>query len=156
MNLDETDKKILATIQTGIPIVPNPFFVLGEDLGLSEEDVIRRLKKLKWDGALRRIGATLNKSELGKEGTLVAMKVPDAKIDSVAEIINPYEEVTHNYVRSSDDGKVDFNLWFTIIGAKERILEVIEGIKGKIDEDYPLLNLPANVTFKIGVKFDIR
>ena len=156
MNLDETDKKILATIQTGIPIVPNPFFVLGEDLGLSEEDVIRRLKKLKWDGALRRIGATLNKSELGKEGTLVAMKVPDAKIDSVAEVINSYEEVTHNYVRSSVDGKVDFNLWFTITGTKERILEVIEEIKGKIDEDYPLLNLPANVTFKIGVKFDIR
>ena len=156
MDLDETDKKILATIQTGIPLVPNPYFAIGEDLGLSEEDVIRRLKKLKWDGALRRIGATINKNEIGKEGTLVTMKVPDSDIDSVAEIINSYDEVTHNYVRTSEDGKVDYNLWFTITGTKERILEVIEEIKDKTGDGYPLLNLPANITFKIGVKFDIR
>ncbi|MDY6932119.1 MAG: Lrp/AsnC family transcriptional regulator, partial [Halobacteriota archaeon] len=77
-------------------------------------------------------------------------------IDSVADIINSYDEVTHNYIRSSEDGKVDFNLWFTITGTKERILEVIEEIKDKTGDGYPLLNLPANITFKIGVKFDIR
>ena len=154
MNLNKTDKKILNAIQTSIPLVKNPFFEIGEKIGISEDDVIKRLKRLKEIGALRRIGATLNKEELGKEGTLVTMKVPDEKIDTIAEIINAYDEVTHNYIRSSEDGKVDYNLWFTITGTKERIEQIIEEISKKAD--YPLLNLPANITFKIGVKFDIR
>ena len=154
MNLDKTDKKILNIIQTGIPLVTNPFLLLGDEIGISEDEVIKRLKKLKTAGALRRLGATLNKSELGREGTLVAMKVPKDKIDEVANIINAYDEITHNYVRSSDDGKVDYNLWFTITGLKERIEEIIKEISKKAD--YPFLNLPADITFKIGVKFDIR
>ena len=154
MNLDKTDKKILNIIQTGIPLFTNPFLKIGDRIGISEDEVIERLKKLKAVGALRRIGATLNKEELGKEGTLVTMKVPEDKIDSVAEIINAYDEVTHNYIRSSENGKIDYNIWFTITGTKERIEQIIGEIGKKAD--YPMLNLPANITFKIGVKFEIR
>lgn len=154
MDLDKEDKKILNIIQKGIPLVTNPFLELGDETGISEDELIERLKRLKSLGALRRIGVTINKSELGREGTLVAMKVPEDMIDEVANIINAYEEVTHNYVRSSEDLIVDYNLWFTITGTKERIERIIEEISKKAD--YPLLNLPADITFKIGVKFDIR
>ncbi|MDY6964904.1 MAG: AsnC family transcriptional regulator [Halobacteriota archaeon] len=154
MNLDERDKKILNTIQTGIPLVTNPFLALGDEIGISEDEIIKRLKRLKDEGALRRVGVTINKEEVGKEGTLIAMKVPEEEIDSVAEIINAYDEVTHNYVRSSDDGKIDYNLWFTITGTKDRIEQIADEVGKKAK--YPLLNLPADITFKIGVKFDIR
>ena len=154
MDLNKEDKKILNIIQKNIPLVTNPFLELGDEIGISEDELIERLERLKSQGALRRIGVTINKNELGREGTLVAMKVPEEKIDAVANIINAYEEVTHNYVRSSEDLIVDYNIWFTITGTKERIKKIIEEISKKAD--YPLLNLPADITFKIGVKFDIR
>jgi DNA-binding Lrp family transcriptional regulator len=52
---------------------------------------------------------------LGYTSELVAMKVPRERLDEVAQLVNEYEGVTHNYER---DG--EYNLWFTIT-AKTRV-----------------------------------
>ncbi|MGA9097787.1 MAG: Lrp/AsnC family transcriptional regulator, partial [Methanotrichaceae archaeon] len=88
--------------------------------------------------------------KLGYSGVLVALKVPEEKAYEVAEIVNEYEEVSHNYLRPNETG---YNLWFTISAKEQRILEALGEIKSKTG--LKQLVLPTVRIFKIGVKFDI-
>ncbi|VVB56261.1 putative HTH-type transcriptional regulator [uncultured archaeon] len=150
ISLDDVDKKILNAIQIDFPLVHKPFEELGKNLGLEEEDVIRRIQRLQKEGAIRRIGPIISTKKSGGMGTLVAMKVQPEKVDEVAAIINEYEEVSHNYLRPAN-----FNVWFTVSAqSEERLNEILEELKEKTGCE--LRNLPTKRLFKIGVKFNIK
>ena len=116
--LDRIDKVILNRIQSNFPVEKRPFKVLADEFGLSESEVIDRVKKLKKNGIIRRIGANFVPEKLGFVSTLCTAYVPDDKIDFFASFINRYSGITHNYLR---DNK--FNIWFTFIAESEEIIE---------------------------------
>ena len=148
--LDEVDKKILNAVQLDFPIVHKPFKQLGDMLGLNEKEVISRIRRLQNEGAIRRIGPIISTKNTGGVSTLVAMKVPDDRVDDVAEIINRYDEVSHNYLRPAN-----YNIWFTLSAeSEERMNEILNEIGEKTGCD--VMNLPTMRLFKIGVKFDIK
>ncbi|MEK7274974.1 MAG: Lrp/AsnC family transcriptional regulator, partial [Candidatus Desantisbacteria bacterium] len=68
----------------------------------------------------------------------------------VADIVNAYTEVTHNYQRDED-----YNLWFTIAAkSPEEIQKIIEEIREKTGIKR-IINLPSTKTFKIRVRFEV-
>jgi len=148
--MNKTDKNILNEIQSDFPITPRPFLELGRRLGLSENQVIEAIKRLRDEGIIRRIGGNFHSSKLNFASTLCAAKVPQEKIDDFVEIVNSYPGVTHNYLRNND-----YNIWFTFIaqdmGDIERALKEISEVTG-----VPAIrNLPAVRTFKIKVDFEV-
>ncbi|WMW24412.1 AsnC family transcriptional regulator [Methanolobus sediminis] len=148
--LDDTDKKILNTIQFDFPLETEPYKKLGEELGISEDEVIERLDRLHNEGAVRKIGPIINRKGVGGTSTLVAVSVPEEKVDEVAEYINAYHEVSHNYHRPEK-----FNVWFTISAVnRERIDTILEELQEKTGLDF--VDLPTKKLFKIGVKFNIK
>ncbi len=148
--MDEVDLKLLALVQDGFPISPRPFQELGDALGLKEDEVISRLDELQKEGLVRRIGPILDLRRLGRSGILAALAVPLDEADGVADMVNPYPEVSHNYLRPNDSG---YNLWFTVSGTEERIQDILQEIQAKTGRK--MLVLPTLRIFKIGVKFDI-
>jgi DNA-binding Lrp family transcriptional regulator len=148
--MDEADLKLLALVQDGFPISSRPFRELGEALGLEEEEVISRLDELQKEGLVRRIGPILDLRRLGRSGILAALAVPIDEADGAADMVNPYPEVSHNYLRPNDSG---YNLWFTVSGTEERIQDILQEIRVKTGRE--MLVLPTLRIFKIGVKFDI-
>jgi DNA-binding Lrp family transcriptional regulator len=150
MSMDETDRAILNRIQSDFPIASRPFLIIGQELQLDEDEVIRRVKALKKEGVIRRIGANFVPGRLGYVSTLCAAKVPEDKIDMFSETVNRYPGVTHNYRRDHE-----FNIWFTFIAkSKEHIetyLSEIAAETGVTD----ILNLPATKVFKIKAQFDV-
>ncbi len=147
--MDQIDKKILNIIQTGFPVEAEPFKVLGEQVGISEDDVLERIKKLKETGIIRRIGAVFDTRRLGFVSTLCAARVPEEKLKEFVEIVNSYPGVTHNYRRSHE-----YNVWFTCIAStEEKIKKTLMEISEKTDIT-DMLNMPAKRKFKINVSFD--
>jgi len=63
--MDSIDKKILNIIQTKFPIIQKPYEAIGQEVGVSEKDVITRIGNLKKEGIIRRIGATFDPEEVG-------------------------------------------------------------------------------------------
>lgn len=158
MNLTDFDKALLNIIQTDLPIASQPFDVIAQKLGATEETVLKRLQDLKAAGFIRKIGAFFNSEELGYIGTLVAVKVKSDYICQVAEKINTYDGVTHNYERyvmGENNLKDQYNLWFTLIVDSEtvrmKILDEIRALPG-VEE---LVNLPAIEKYKVSVRFSL-
>lgn len=147
--MDELDKKILVGIQFSFPIATKPYWNIADRLGITEEEVISRIKRLKVEGKVRRIGAVFDSRRLGYSSTLVAAKVPSERLEEVARIISGYPEVTHNYQREDE-----LNLWFTLTASsKERIESIIQELKRRtgIKE---MFDLPAINMFKIRAVFN--
>ncbi len=150
MELTAFDKALLNLLQGSLPIGKRPFAKMAEELGTDEERVISRLRLLKDEGCLRRIGTFFDSSRLGYGGTLVALRVAEGKVASVAEAVNRYPGVTHNYER---EGK--FNLWFTLLTpnleTEKEILSEVEALPGV----ECLLNLKTTKKYKINVQFQL-
>ncbi len=149
--MDDVDRKILNIIQTGLPVTPRPFGELAAQVGVTDEEVVDRIRRLKAEGIIRRLGATFDSSKLGYVSTLCAMKAPLECIEAVAEIVNSYDNVTHNYLR--DDPRL--NVWFTVIAeSHERIDEILDEIRAK-SGIARILSLPAVRLFKVRVAFEL-
>jgi DNA-binding Lrp family transcriptional regulator len=148
MELDATDKRIVNSIQSDFPIDKEPYGRIAEGLGLTEEDVLARVRALKSAGIIRRIGGNFAPDKLGYVSTLCAARVPAEKLDAFAATVNAYPGVTHNYVRDAD-----FNVWFTFIAASmDKIEESLAEIRRRTGVA-DILSLPATRVFKIKAEF---
>ena len=148
--IDDMDRAILNLIQSDFPITPRPYLAIAERLGFSENDVIKRLGRLKKKGIIRRIGGNFVPEKLGFVSTLCAARVPKDKIESFAVSVNRYPGVTHNYQR---DNK--YNVWFTFIASSMK--EIEENLKNISQQTgiKEIINLPATKVFKIKAHFDL-
>jgi DNA-binding Lrp family transcriptional regulator len=149
-SIDDIDRAILNRIQSDFPITKRPYLSIAENLHLSEDQVIKRLKRLKKKGIIRRIGGNFAPEKLGFVSTLCAAKVSQDKIDSFAKAVNRYPGVTHNYRR---DNK--YNIWFTFIAqSMDEIKNNLENISQETSVK-EIINLPATKMYKIKAHFDL-
>lgn len=148
--LDSTDKKILDIIQTNFPLEPRPYKVIGEAVGISEEEALAKVVNLKKTGIIRRLGANFQSKKLGFRSTLCAAKVPAEKMDLFIREVNSKKGVTHNYLRDHA-----YNVWFTLIGPSwDSMCATLADITEKTGIE--ILNLPATKLFKIRVDFSMQ
>jgi len=116
--LTELDQKIIASIQGDIRITERPYLEIAEALGISEEILLERLKKLCDEGVIRRFGATLRHQKSGYEANaMVAWKVDEDRVDAVGEKVAAFSSVSHCYRRNPEDDW-PYNL-YTMIHAKD-------------------------------------
>ena len=108
--MDITDRELLNKIQGPFPMVDQPYLQLGEEIGISEQEVLERLTELKRTNVLRQISAIFDTRRLGFKTTLVAMAYEPDKLHGAATVINKHPGVSHNYAREGSY----YNLWFTL------------------------------------------
>ena len=147
-DLDEVDATLIDEYQSGFPVVERPFRALGAELGISEDDALARVRALREAGIFRRFGAVLNPPVVGSS-TLAAVSAPADRFEEVAEVINGYRQVNHNYRRDHE-----WNMWFVVTAAsrevRDRILTEIEERTG-----LAVLNLPMLTDYYIDLEFPV-
>jgi len=143
------EHRLLNDFQRDFPLEPRPFAVIGQALGLDEQDVIERLEELKASGSIGRVGAAVRPGTVGAS-TLAAIRVPDARLAEVAEIVTAFPEVNHNYEREHD-----VNLWFVVTAPDESALT---GVLDAISEATGLevMDLRLLTPFHIDLGFDLK
>ncbi|PKG32260.1 Lrp/AsnC family transcriptional regulator [Methanoregula sp.] len=149
--VDRTDLALLECLQDDLPLVPRPWQVIAEKLGITEDVLLERLRRLTEAGIVRGISPVLESRPLGlSAATLVAFQVPEDRIDEVAAVVSSCPEVSHNFRREDP-----INLWFTITAkdraAVDRVLKRILETSGVPETD--VLDLPTVRRVKIDVRF---
>jgi len=148
--MDAIDKKILNILQKEFPIEEQPFLIVADRCGISEDEVLVRIQKMKDEGIIRRIGAVFDGTKLGRASTLCAARVPEEKIDSFVQMVNANKGVTHNYRRNHE-----YNVWFTVIAATAgELTAFLTDLKEKSGVT-DILDMRAVKTFKIDASFDV-
>jgi DNA-binding Lrp family transcriptional regulator len=147
--MDEIDKKILNAMQKEFPAAGRPFAEVGKLVGMDEEGVIERVKKLKSDGYIRRIGPILERKKLKYVSALCGVHMDEDKLMEFVDEINKHSGVTHNYER---DG--DLNVWFTIAA---KTGNEIEDFLSDMEDKYiiKIYRFPEKKVFKIKTYFPV-
>jgi len=148
--MDAIDKKILNIIQKDFPVAEEPFKAVAAKAGISEYEALKRIKDLKDEGIIRRIGAVFDSKKMGYASTLCAARVPKDKLIKFVAVVNSYPGVTHNYRR-----KHDYNVWFTFIAPdKETLKRSLDEIRDKTGIT-DIISMIAARTFKIDATFEL-
>ena len=148
--MDKIDRRLLDLLQLHLPLTDRPYQGLADSLDLSEEEVLRRLRRLREEGILRQIGAIFDSSRLGYQSTLVAFEIDPPLLDLVAYRLNAHPGISHNYARDHR-----YNLWFTLTVPQSKDLRgETARLAGQV-EAQDFLFLPALAIFKIGVHLSL-
>ena len=98
--MDQTDLLLLKAAQDGLSLTDRPYQTWGEVLGISEEEVIDRLRALEREGVVRRFAATIGHRALGiVANAMIAWIVPAERVVATGELFAATDEVTHCYER---------------------------------------------------------
>lgn len=135
------DIKIIRKMQEDLPLVPEPYKLIAEELGINEEVLLVKIKEFCDKGVIRRFGATLNHRNIGfKANAMVVWIVPEIRIKKVSEIMIAFPQISHCYQRPT------FTNWpynvFTMIHGKTKeecertVKEISDSIK---INDYSIL-----------------
>ncbi len=98
--MDKTDVKLLKLVQDGIPITHSPFKGFAAELGISEQEIVDRLKNLQKAGKIRRFAASIGHRAIGiTANAMCVWNVPDEQIEKIGNMMAEFPEVTHCYER---------------------------------------------------------
>jgi siroheme decarboxylase len=151
--LDETDKRLLNLLQGSFPLAERPYAEVATLAELSEDETLRRTRRLLDERIIREVTPIFDTRVLGYTSMLVAARVDPEHPWRAAKIINSHPGVSHNYLRDHD-----FNLWFTIAtepGSKlgvDGTLDVLADLTGAES----VRQLPTLRLFKIRMDLEME
>ena len=118
--LSMLDRRLIAAIQDGLPLVERPFQAVGEAIGQSEDQVIAALRRLTVDGTIKRFGIVVRHRELGyRANAMVVWDAPDGWVAEAGRRLAELPFVTLCYRRPRRPPAWPYNL-FCMIHGRER------------------------------------
>ncbi len=117
------DRALIHAIQDGIPLTRRPFARIGLALGMNEDEVLRRIRRLEADGALKRFGVVVRHRALGfRANGMVVWDIPDERVDEVAGRLAEMDCVTLCYRRPRRPPHWRYNLFTMVHGRDESMV----------------------------------
>jgi DNA-binding Lrp family transcriptional regulator len=149
---DDADRELLNQLQAGLALVREPYAEVGSRIAMGEQEVLRRLARLKEGEIVRQLSAIFDTRALGYESSLVAARYPDDRLFEAARLVGGHPGVSHNYRRTHA-----FNLWYTLavepgsrLGLEPTMERLAEATRAESMRLLPTLKL-----YKINVQLDM-
>ena len=115
--IDDIDRSLIVATQGGLPLVARPYHAIAEQVGLSADEVMRRLKSMLETGVIRRIGAVPNHYAIGWTANgMTVWDVADEQVDALGVLIGGFDFVTHCYRRPRALPAWPYNLFAMVHG----------------------------------------
>lgn len=98
--MDKIDRQIITATQAGLPLVAEPYQMIAEQIGISCETLMQRLKAMQTCGVIRRIAAVPNHYKLGyQHNGMTVWDINDLYIDALGAQVGALDFVSHCYHR---------------------------------------------------------
>ena len=118
--MNALDEKIVRATQAGLPLVAEPYAEIAKEVGVSQEELLSRLKAMLADGRIRRIGAVPNHYALGYTANAMSVwDVADAEVDRLGATVGALSFVSHCYRRPRRLPDWPYNL-FAMVHGRDR------------------------------------
>ena len=116
--IDTIDRALIVATQGGLPLVPQPYHAIAEQLGIGADEVMRRLRAMLDAGIIRRIGAVPNHYAIGWTANgMTVWDVADEQVDQLGTLVGALPFVTHCYRRPRALPAWPYNLFAMVHGS---------------------------------------
>jgi len=96
----EEEKNYIRELQKDLEIVERPFLKSAQKLGITEEQLLEKVKQYENIGVMRRFAAILRHREVGFTANgMIVWKVPDERIEEVGAKLGAFPQISHCYQR---------------------------------------------------------
>lgn len=124
VRLDHVQTAIVAGLQSGLMLDPEPFAELGSRIGLNESSVIWQISDWQDQGVIKRFGIVVRHYELGyRENAMVVWDVPDDQVSSFGQLAAQQKGVTLCYRRPRQLPDWPFNLFCMFHGTDRKVTQ---------------------------------
>ena len=144
MKLDAIDRQIIQATQAGLPLIAEPYQAVADQLGLSADDVMQRMRRMQETGVIRRIAAVPNHYKLGYHyNGMTVWDVDDLHVENLGRRLAELPFVSHCYQRPRHLPDWPYNL-FAMIHARteqdaERLIAMIAELLGEDAHQHAVL-----------------
>ena len=163
VRVDDFDRRLLAAIEDGLPLLPRPYLAVATELETTEQAVIERLERLLQAGIIRRFGIVIRHRRLGfRANAMVVWNVADELVERAGKLLAREPGVTLCYERTRRPPRWPYNLFCMIHGRERqaveaRIAELATLLKRKLGQDIEHVPLFSRHCFKqTGARFSTQ
>lgn len=144
---DAVNRALLRAVENGLPLVTEPYALIGRQLGIAEDDVIERLRNLQEQGIIKRLGIVVRHRVLGyRANAMVVWDVADDEVAATGSCLGSVPFITLCYRRPRRLPDWPYNLFTMIHGRdREQVLARVEHLVhrcGMNDIDHQVLFSP--------------
>jgi DNA-binding Lrp family transcriptional regulator len=120
------DVPFVRALQQDLPLIPQPFVPMAEDLGLTEAELLAKARELEASGVMRRFSAVLRHRRVGyRANGMACWAVPEPHIEALGQLAAGFPEVSHCYLRPAHPPRWPYNLFAMIHGQTEDEVEAV-------------------------------
>jgi len=136
--LSAVDIKIVQELQKNLPLVSRPYQEIAARIGITEEELLDKIRFMKEEGYIRRVGAALRHREVGiAANAMIVLEVPDEECEEVGKVLAAFPEVTHCYQRPTKENWPYSVFAMIHFPTRQECEEMAEKISKEVGEHYP-------------------
>jgi len=145
MDVTRQERLLLAAMEDGLPLDPQPYARIADRMGVTEAAVIEMLGSLQARGVISRFGVVVRHHELGyRANAMTVWDVPDVAVSEIGRRIAAMDGVTLCYRRPRRLPEWPYNL-FAMVHGRDR--DAVEALVERISEDAGLADAPRAILF---------
>ena len=154
--MDETDRRIIAMTQSGLPLVRHPWHAVAEQLDMDVQELLTRMQRMQDNGIIRRIGVVPNHYKLGYVANGMSVwNVPEHKISELGNKVGALDFVSHCYQRPRFLPEWPYNLFAMVHGKTRddvhRQVQIIADLLGEDNRGHTVL-FSSKILKKTGLR----
>jgi DNA-binding Lrp family transcriptional regulator len=101
-DVTELEQRIIREMQRDLPIDPRPFSLVADRVGVSEGELLAKVRSMRERGIIREVNAVLRHRRVGfQANALCVWRVEAGQVDEVGAMFAGLPEVTHCYERET-------------------------------------------------------
>lgn len=141
LTLDAVDAQLIARLAVDFPLSAAPFAEIADELGLDQQQVLARLRRLHAAGAISAPLPQRRRAPRARRSALVGAQVEPEQVDAIAARVCALPAVVH-----AEQRRHRYNLWLTLAAGSTLALErACAQVQARIGA--PLLVLPHETTY---------